>query len=133
MQKRVGYINASGLALSALLFMYFAATTTPTSFRHSTQTLLSAVGVTIGVSSNLYSEVAKELSDKENKLNQKEQAIAERESAWSNRPRIFGIDLSFYSFGMSMILFILVLINFSQDARRKERPLNSQKLSIDLR
>lgn len=78
-----------------------------------------AVGMSVGVPENSINKLALELKNKESQLDQREQAIAEREAAAGDQA------VAYYLAGGIAILFILVIVNFFLDHRRREQELEA--------
>ncbi|RLC38044.1 hypothetical protein DRH27_03215 [Candidatus Falkowbacteria bacterium] len=86
----------------------------------------SAVGMSISVQENPFNKLALQLKEKEENLTQKEKDLAQRENALNaaNSPQI---KLVFFLAVGITVLFILVLINFYFDYKRKRRELSSKQ------
>ena len=134
MSKRMRNVNVCLLFLAAFLFG-FATLTSPISvLTQNAQDMFAAVGVTMSVAPNPYNTVAAQLQLKETALKQKEQQLASRENAQASQPLTAPSNrYSFYSLCMSIVLCILVAINFYFDVRRKGRADVAKRFSVDLR
>ena len=130
MRKRLGYLNATGLAVAGVLFGFAVYATTPQSLLQHAQETLAAVGVTIAVAPNPYNTVAAQLSAKEAQLNQKE-AQLNAQAATQTRPSLDN-RYGFYSLCSSLVLLVLVAMNFYLDNRRRSGG-PQRTYSVDLR
>ncbi len=133
MQKKLGYINVSGMTLAALLFGYALLTSTPGSLRQSTQDMFAAVGVTLAVAPNQYNSQAQQLAAKETLLNKREADLATKERTATQVVAAIDNNLGLYSLLASLVLCILIACNFYFDMRRSQRATFGQKFSVDLR
>jgi hypothetical protein len=114
-----------GLICAALVCLSYASLTlTPASLNSNVKDTLAAVGVgvTASVSPNQYNTLAEQLDAKEAELNQREAALNQQGSAVpiTNGLNAIAQDrLGFYSLCVSVLLLILVAINFYYDVRRR--------------
>lgn len=77
----------------------------------------SAIGMNVGVPENPINSLAKQLDEKEKKLAQKETELAQREE---DLKKIIREDKTIVFMGLGIIvLFILVLLNYFLDYRRR--------------
>lgn len=108
------------LLIAGGIFGYSAYMGVPTLIAINTSSMLASVqiGTTASVEPNPYNTLAKQLSDKERLLDQRERDIAAQESSKSASSRSVSSDLALYSFIMSMVLALLVAVNFFLDLRR---------------
>ena len=80
----------------------------------------SAVGMSVSVQENPFNKLALQLKEKEDKLNQREEDLAARESVL-NTPNTFQAKLIlFLAIGIT-VLFILVIVNFYLDYKRRKK------------
>ena len=127
-------LNALAIGVALGGFVLPLATQSPQNLVEDAQSMLAASGSTLSaeVPPNPYSDLAQQLDQKEQALNQREEALSQRASALS-RPSI-GEIFGFISFALSIILFVLLGVNFYFDSRRSKRPsFLSTKFSVDLR
>ncbi len=108
------------LFVAAGIFGYSVYLGAPRVIVLNTSAMLASVevGATASVAPNPYNTVAKQLSDKERLLDQRERDILAQESAKSDSSLGFKSNLPLYSFIMSMVLALLVAVNFYFDLRR---------------
>lgn len=126
---RMNYLNAGFLFVATFLFGYAIFSATPAVLMQNAEDALAAVGVSAAVTKNQYNSIAEQLVDKEKRLEQREQTLALQEQAAASDP---SGKYGFYSLCVSILLFILVGINFYFDARRGRRS-SGNRLSVDLR
>jgi hypothetical protein len=82
----------------------------------------SAIGVSVSVEPNPFSQLAQQLKEKEIQLQEKEKILAQRETELRDRDFLGGgkIILGLIS-GLLIILFILILLNFYLDYKRRRK------------
>ena len=117
MKKAKQHMYAPALILAAALFFYSASTGAPQIvFRDASHMLASAVvSASASVAPNAYNSIAAQLSTKENELTTREKDIAAREELAQKRE---SSNISLYSLIASVLLALLVAINFYFDWRR---------------
>ncbi len=130
MRKRMKYINAGVLFVATFLFGYAIFSASPATLVRNAQDSLAAVGVSAAISPNPYNSVAQQLVDKEARLNREQADLAAQQRIAASAP---SSKYAFYSLCVSVLLFILVGINFYFDIRRGSRAGNGGRLSVDLR
>lgn len=104
----------------------------PERFVDNAHSLAAASGVSLSaaVPSNPYNTLAQQLSDREKALEERESAMNKAETPAPTLGEIMG----FVSFALSLILCVLVGINFYLDSRRGRRSgMLANKFSVDLR
>ncbi|MCK4539735.1 hypothetical protein KAU09_01110 [Candidatus Parcubacteria bacterium] len=80
----------------------------------------SAVGMSTSVAENPFSRLAFQLSEKEDRLNQKEKELNEREKSLDKHNKTEDQTLLFWLMaGGIMVLFILIILNYYLDWKRK--------------
>jgi hypothetical protein len=122
---------ALGIAVSGFLIPLF--TQSPLGLADGAKAMLAGSGATLSadVPPNPYNTLADQLHQKEQELNDREAALNARETPPSvlNQGNIFG----FISFILSLMLCILIALNFYLDSRRgRRRGLAPGKYSVDL-
>lgn len=126
-------LNVAGLFVAALLLSLSFTLATPQEIAGTAERMLAnpTIGVSAGVVANPYNTLAQKLGDKEVELSERERSLAERESAnqgiWSTE----GWALA--SFAISIIVLLLVALNFYFDVRRGARGGKASPFSINLR
>jgi hypothetical protein len=123
---RANVINVIALMVAAPLLGYSIAHSGPVVVAERAQMMLAnaSVGMSVGVSSNPYNTLAKQ-------LNEKAASLEEREAALSSAARQSD-PYGFYAFIMSTGLLFLVALNFYMDSRRRSMQPSSE-YSLDLR
>ncbi|KKQ61400.1 MAG: hypothetical protein US83_C0006G0040 [Candidatus Falkowbacteria bacterium GW2011_GWC2_38_22] len=84
----------------------------------------SAVGMSSSVAENPFNKLALDLKNKENSLSQKEQALNAREAELNSRSGLNQTVLLWVVIVGIFILFILIIINFILDYRRRKNEKN---------
>lgn len=88
---------------------------------------MAQIGVTVGVLPNSFNTLAQQLSEKESTLSAKEQEIQQKEIALREKEeeKTQESRILFYLSVVGGILFILVLLNFYLDYRRRTSQISS--------
>jgi predicted PurR-regulated permease PerM len=104
---------------------------TPERLVTQAQSLSAGAGSTLTalVPANPYNTLADQLYKKEQALNEREAALDQRDTTWHLS---LGEMLGIVSFVLSLLLCVLIGINFYLDMRRGKRPF-ANRLSVDLR
>jgi len=84
----------------------------------------SAVGMSISVPENPFNRLALQLKEKEERLVQKEQELNQKESELDSANNFSQNKLVFILMVGIIILFVLVLLNYYFDYRRKKKAKN---------
>lgn len=117
-----------GVASSAIVFSLLIAS--PENFLFGSGSMLaSAVGARASVPENSYNTLAEQLAEKEKALNEREAAISQQGRV-GETPQ--SPPWALMSFTLSLVLLVLVGINFYLDMRRRN-PQPSSRLSVNLR
>lgn len=123
-------VRTLALLVGAFGFLVYALSlATPSQYAQHGRDMLASASATLsaGVAPTPENTLMAQLQEKARELNQREAQLEARESA----PRI-RTDLGLYSLAISLVLFVLVGVNFYLDVRRgKRQRLNP--FSIDLR
>jgi len=114
------------LSAAFLFLVYASLTLTPTTLKSNANDMLAAagIGVEAAVPANPYNTLAAELAAKEARLNQEQAAL--NASGYGMTPgtaKAFALSpdrYGFYSLCVSILLFILVAVNFYYDVRRRK-------------
>lgn len=85
----------------------------------------SAVGMSSSVAENPFNKLALDLKNKENSLSQKEQALNAREAVLNSQIGSNQAVLLWVIIAGILILFILIIINFILDYRRRKNEKNN--------
>lgn len=89
------------------------------------------VGVSVGVSPNEFSDLAEEITKKQEELQAREIAVTEKEKALAKREEISSFfSLEWYVTVMAFILLLLVLLNFYLDWRRSYYPRETVRETV---
>lgn len=127
MRKRMKYINGTILFVATFLFGYAVFSAGPAALVRNAKDSLAAVGISASIAPNEYNSVAQQLAEKEARLNREQADLAAQQR---NNP---SSRYAFYSLCVSILLFILVAINFYFDIRRGSTTGKRARLSVDLR
>ena len=117
------------LAIAGALFIYSAVLGAPREVLVRTNAMLAnaTIGTSAAVEPNSYNSLAQQLTDKETELASREKNLAQQE----NRvPQSMPTNLSLYSFLMSLLLAILVGVNFYFDWRRGRSAVTQDTRSV---
>lgn len=129
-------VNALALLFAIPAFGYGAWVGSPQDYVTSVRDMVAgaSASLTAQVSANPYNTTALQLAQKEALLNQREADLNRMATEEARGATIRG-NLGLISFGVSIVLFVLVGINFFLDMRRerRRRPVLAQKFSVDLR
>jgi predicted PurR-regulated permease PerM len=110
------------LAGGGLLFFVFMLSPLSDSWMGYEQyNIANVVGITASIPVNKYNTLAQQLDEKEQALKAREKEIAEREiyiGALSYSSQIAQNKITVFGIGFSLLLFILISINFYLDWRR---------------
>ena len=119
------------LAVAGALFIYSAVFGAPREVIVRTNAMLAnvVVGTSAAVEPNSYNSLAQQLTDKEKELRSREENIAQQENQ-NSIVQDMPSNLSLYSFLMSLILLILVGINFFFDWRRGRSGIGENSRSV---
>ena len=123
------HLMAFALFVGACGMTYTLATTSFGELAHGARSMAASTmaSLTVGVAPNPTNTLAAQLAAKEQALNEREAQLAQSSGS--------GNVLGFASFIMSLILLVLVGINFYYDkrSRRHRGPVVPRKYSVDLR
>lgn len=80
----------------------------------------AVVGVSLGIAENPYNQLAQQIAEREGELTERETTLVESEQALKDREdRLeWKATLAVYSMAVSLILFVLIALNFYRDWRR---------------
>jgi hypothetical protein len=138
-ERFANYLTALALFVAMTGLSYPLFTSTPGELAARAGSLVaagsSAVSMSIAIPDNPYNSLAEQLKQKQIELDQREVALNGKTPVAGSTPKgAFGDNLGVYSFFISIILLVLVGINFYYDAeRRKKRTPVPGKYSVDLR
>ncbi len=121
---------AFGVAISGILLPVYMQS--PARLAEEMQSMLGAAGATMSanVPVNPINTMAQQLSDEKKSLDEREAVLAAREN---HRPITTGEIFGFISFALSVVLCMLVGLNFYMDSRRgKKGGLIVGKYQVDL-
>ncbi len=129
-------VGAIGLLVAVPTIGYSMYLDTPAGLAGSAQRLMAdaAVSMSASVPANPYNTLASQLSAEQAQLDQREATLNAQESA-INEQSAPAEDWTFASLALSILLLILVALNFYFDMRRRrprQDPL-AQKFLVDLR
>jgi hypothetical protein len=130
--RKMPLLNLAGIGVAAFALTFSVTVTSPEKFLFDAQNLFAAaVGAQAAVPENPYNTLAQQLEDRE-------RALEERETAQGTSPEqapLANNTWAFVSFGLSVMLFVLVGLNFYLDTRRGSRvaQLLTRRYSVDLR
>lgn len=135
--KRHPNLNAILIVGAGVFFGYAAATVSPSALTRTSGEMLASASVSISaaVPQNPYNSLAEQLREKEAALQERERAAGVGPSAAGAEP-VSTLDdkLGVLSLFVSLILLVLVAINFYLDMRREGRvPMLSNPFAVDLR
>jgi hypothetical protein len=134
-KKSLINVNTFALALAAPLFAYSWALMPPPVFAHYLRTTLTAavVGASAGVEPNPVNTLAQQLKEREASLGEREQLLNQLEER-NVAKNASNNTIAFISLGGSLLLFLLVGLNFYLDTkRRRDQRAAPGKFSIDLK
>lgn len=118
-RRRASIIRVVLLGFAVSLGMYAIVQAPPALLIAGASKMLAnaVVGMSAGVPENPYNSLAQELAAKEASLNERESAMTTRLEKNSGEPSL----LTIYSFILSGVLFVLLLLNYYFDWRRSHR------------
>lgn len=128
-------VNAIALAVATPLFVYAFFLVPPATLAHDVRAALTAtaVGASAAVEPNPINTLAQELKDKEVALDQREQVLSQLEDQIVAK-NSSSTTIAFISLGGSLLLFLLVGLNFYLDTKRRRDPRAApSRFSLDLR
>ena len=125
-------INAAGLLVAFIGVSFPFSMQSPGRVLSGVQSFVASAGatLTVGVAENPYNTLAQQLSVKQLSLEEREAALKAREEkqGFFARSDLFSIA----SFILSVVLLILVGLNFYMDWRRGRKKVISGKFQVDL-
>ena len=126
--RRVSSVSIAGLAVATSLFTYSLFVISPGGLMHiaSTSFATAVMSVTAGVPANHDNTLAQQLQEKEARLNQMEQGTAAKTGD-------VPLDTGMYSLMASVLLFVLVGVNFYFDHIRGRGGVIAVNMPINLR
>lgn len=133
--KRANIVNVLALVVAIPAFGYALFVDTPRSYVVDIGTMFASASasLTAQVPSNPYNSLAAQLSEKEALLNEREAQFDQREMLARSDSSLDG-RLGIISFVISIVLFVLVGINFYLDMRRgRVAPARAAGFSVNLR
>ncbi len=133
-RPRATTINAISIGIAFCAFLYSVQADSPSDYAVKAVAMLGSAATSIDaiVPANPYNTAAVQLDQKQAQLDQRESDVSAREAALREKPLYQ--DLGFMSFCFSIIVLVLVGINFYFDIRRsKKRASLPSKFSVDLR
>lgn len=119
-----------GIFAAAFLFAFSVAVETPTLLLSDAQHMLASVGVSAAIAPNPYNSVAEQLSNKEKVLMQKEADLTKREQALVVREQTPLSKAGVASLALSVLLTVLIGINFYLDAKRRNKASVQYSVSL---
>lgn len=128
-------VSAVALAIAAPLFVYALVLVPPAMLAHNVRAALTAtaVGASAGVDPNPINTLAAQLKDKETSLDQREQVLSQLENEIIAK-NSSNNTIAFISLGGSLLLFLLVGLNFYLDTkRRRDQKAAPGRFAIDLK
>lgn len=129
-------LRIAGLFVAVPACVYALSVGAPAALAQNAANSLAAASVSIsaGVVPNFDNTLASELTQKQQNLNTQEQALKQKEAALSLQGAASSSSLGLYSFVASIVLFLLIGLNFYYDRRRTRFPSVMQRaLTVDLR
>jgi hypothetical protein len=133
--KRVNVINAIALLVALPALSYSLYVGSPVHVAQSAQRLMAdaAVSMSASIAPNPYNTEAEQLAAKEARLNERAAQLTAQQNDLSSQG-VIRENLGLISFFISLLLLVLVGLNFYFD-RRRAMPLTrrSQKFLVDLR
>ena len=129
-------VNVLGLLVALPAFGYSLYLYPPTELVQSAQRLAAdaSLSLSAAVPENPYNTLAAQLSDKQAQLDQQEAQLRNQEAA-ANQKTLLGQDWGLVSFGISILVLVLVGLNFYLDMRRRNPKPDAltRKFLVDLR
>lgn len=132
--KNKNTVNIVALSIAVPLFVYALILVPPVVLVRSASAMLAtAVGASASVPANPDNSLVQQLKEKESLLDQREQYVVQREREVAAQDAA-GNTIASISLAGSLILFLLVGLNFYLDTRRR-RDLRAApgRFSLDLR
>jgi len=132
-------VRKNGISILALLvavpaLLYTLSFGTPGQYAKSAEGMFaSAASMSAAVPANPYNTLAAQLAEKEAQLNEREAAVAAGSVNTAANNLSLGEILGASSFFISIILLILVAMNFYFDAKRGKSLTLPRKYFVDLR
>lgn len=119
-KKKGMYNGAIGVA-ALVLFVYAASVAPPRELVARAPLMLgsAAIGVAASVPENPYNSLAQELRVKEEELKVREQQLSGNGGNTLPQSGFFNLTMALVSFALSIILFVLLLLNFYFDWHRE--------------
>jgi hypothetical protein len=134
-----GVVRKNGLNILALLIavpvlLYSLSVSTPHTYVMNARAMLGAASATMGASvgANPDNTLAAQLAAEQQRIDQEKADLAASESQKQNGLSI-GEMLGVSSFFISVVLLILVALNFYYDSKREKFPQPARKFFVDLR
>ena len=128
-RERSRSVNLLLLSLGLFLLSFSILTTAPQRFALSTERFLAASTVSLGAGVGSTPE-----NTLMSQLQQRAQELGDREAQFDARQQGgFPQRLGMYSFYISMLVLVLVAVNFYFDMRRRSPMQRADRLSVDLR
>lgn len=127
-------LNAVAILVAFVGLSFPVVAQSPADLISTGRAMVAATGatLTVGVAENPYNTLAQQLTVKQLSLQEREAQVDAREAALK-RPRL-GDIFGFASFVMSILLLVLIGLNFYMDWRRGGRQLLARnKFQVDLR
>ncbi len=135
--KRRQNLNAILIVASGVFFGYAVATVSPSTLARTTQNMLASASVSMSaaVAPTPESSIAAQLRAKEIELNEREAQIGGQGSTVEKQTTTtLGDELGALSLGISLVLLVLVAVNFYMDMRREGRGFGlGSRFAVDLR
>lgn len=128
-------VSVVALVIAAPLFVYALVLVPPAMLARDVRAALTAtaVGATAGVDPNPINTLAAQLKEKEASLDQREQVLSQIEDEIIAK-NSSNNTIAFISLGGSLLLFLLVGLNFYLDTRRRrDQRAAPGRFSLDLR
>lgn len=126
-------LNALGIFVAFLGMVHPLLVQSPHGIVMNAGAMAAATGasLTVGVPANQYNTLAQQLSVKQLSLEEREEALKARETRFAGLG--LGDMFGLASFVLSIILCILVGLNFYMDWRRGRKNLRPGRFQVDLR
>lgn len=128
-------VNTVALAVATPLFVYAFFLVPPAVLARDARSALTAtaVGASAGVDPNPINTLAAQLKEKEASLDQREQVLSQIEDEIVAKNSSTN-TIAFISLGGSLLLFLLVGLNFYFDTKRRRNQMTaSGRFAIDLK
>jgi hypothetical protein len=134
-----GMVRKNGVSIVALLvaipaLLYTLSIGTPREYAENARVMLAgAASMSASVPENPYNSLAAALAEKEAQLDQREAELVAQNSSRATENLSFGEILGMSSFFMSLLILLLVALNFYYDVRRGGSSPMPRKFLVDLR